>query len=220
MPAPSLSPTYAPNTTTNVTAAGMPGRAAKPCFNMARDGWCKFGDKCKFSHDPVVLEASRSSRDAAGVSATAQDVSMTNRVDKRATMPCNNLEKFDSCRGWTVHTFILPAPIPSSVERPMYLRMFLLLINKADSLKPGKQNHAGVSRTVAVAPGTVVTSTTSIHTDQWKMDAMSIGQASGNVFQSQQAPTNEGSSSRQSTRPCFNEQDHDRCIKPSCTFAH
>ncbi|KAF4729513.1 hypothetical protein FOZ62_011138, partial [Perkinsus olseni] len=27
----------------------------KPCYNMQRTGFCRFGDRCKYSHDPAIL---------------------------------------------------------------------------------------------------------------------------------------------------------------------
>jgi hypothetical protein len=74
------------------------------CFNMDRDGFCRFGDNCKFSHNVVDTQTTLHLQPPPqNGAAPTKDVSMSDlpantRVDKRATMSCNNIDKVGVCK--------------------------------------------------------------------------------------------------------------------------
>jgi hypothetical protein len=73
------------------------------CFNMSKNGFCRFGDNCKFSHDIPAQPASHLQPPPQHAPISSEDIDMTDlpanaRVDKRTTKPCNNVGKFGVCR--------------------------------------------------------------------------------------------------------------------------
>merc|ERR1711988_806738 len=35
------------------------GKGRRGCFDMARNGWCKYGDNCKYSHEQDAIQKTR-----------------------------------------------------------------------------------------------------------------------------------------------------------------
>lgn len=81
---------YVPAPAASGSVSGMAGRLRNAYNNMVDNGACRFSDKCKYSHNPAVIEAARASRQD-------QNAGMIGRVDKRATMSCRNVQRYDKC---------------------------------------------------------------------------------------------------------------------------
>lgn len=172
---------------------------AKPCYNMANTGFCKFGDNCKFSHDVAAGQGSTYNKDNLtnldGQAASA-------RIDKRATMPCNNIKKFGSCRKANC-PFMYPPGLhisTGSADPPTFE-------NQQPQQQPNRPCRNEQNNGSCMRPNC-----------RWEHqfphgsdNANRHGNNDGN-FQDQDTT--------QASKQCWNERDKGRCIKSNCHFAH
>jgi hypothetical protein len=204
----------------NSATSKQPSQPSKPCFNMAKNGFCKFGDKCKFSHDgAVVHNAALPIPNVATGPKTSKDVDMTDApLDLRSKKPCNNVKKFGFCKRAECpflhppgqHTSTGPIPNVQSQDpsqTPAINYGIGQALSKID--KPCWNERNG-------SPCTKPNCRFTHHHPHTSTQPTSFPppKAPGVTFQTPNPSANKP------TKPCWNERNTGHCTKPNCQFAH
>jgi hypothetical protein len=198
----------------------------KVCFNMDRDGFCRFGDNCKFSHNvartQITLQLQPPPQNGA---APAEDISMSDLpadacVNKRAIMPCNNIDRFSVCRKAScpyMHppgTHIGAAP-PNTIQDTTLKLNQPLIFGAKPAGKPARpcRNEQNGGRCMM---NSCIFSHQFPHGANNEIMMSDAGEATveGNVV---------GCNANAVPRigkECFNERDNGVCNRPNCKFVH
>lgn len=176
------------------TSSAGDSSAAKPCYNLANTGFCKFGNKCKFSHDVAAGQGIAVNND--GYAAA--------RVDKRTTMPCNNFKKFSSCRKVNC-----PYMHPPGTHIVDYLENVITLDDLQSQPQANRQCRNEQSNGLCMKSHCRFDHQFPHGVGTTQLDQPS---SSSENLQNQQMT--------QTAKQCWNERDKGRCIKHNCIFAH
>lgn len=191
---------YVPALAASGSVSGTAGRPRNACNNMVDNDSCRFGDRCKYSHDPAVIEAAHASRHAG----------VTGRVDKQATMPCRNMKNFDVCKTSDCPYFHKPSKLVGDIGP----------ISFATPQKGQQQGRK--KRSCWNKQGDKHCTKPNCTFDHRKShgselgDAMSIDHSSGN----QAGPSNSNLSINNSDRICHVELRKGCCTKCNCKWDH
>jgi hypothetical protein len=193
-------------------SSGNSAPTEKICNNMAKKGFCGFGNKCKFSHDiSAAQNAAVPAWNNMSAPKTPVDVVMTDvSTDLRASKPCNNVKKFGTCKRSDCPFFhpagkhTVNSTLPNAVSHNPGQNQVTTFGNGQSVPTDGKPcwNEQG---------GNPCNKPNCRFTHQ--LPHVSVPNQSVNI----QAQANGGS---KSTKPCHAERDNGRCTKPTCPYMH